>query len=129
MVTKTRDKAALTVMKKAPKRHGPPEVITTDDLRSHKAAMTELGNAEEQEIGRWTNNRLKNSHLPFRRRERAMLRFRQMTTLQKYASVHNHFNLERQTSIAKLSKIAAQPLSLSGDRSWDKSIASTRSPH
>ncbi len=43
-VTKTRDKAtALTLMKKAMKRHGSPESITTDGLRSYKAAMTELG--------------------------------------------------------------------------------------
>jgi putative transposase len=61
--------------------------------------MDELGNAEKQEIGRWANNRVENSHLPFRRRERAMLRFRQMKSLQEFASVHanvhNHFNLER----------------------------------
>ena len=99
-VTKTRDKvAALRFMKKALKRHGSPEAITTDGLRSYKAAMDELGNAEKQDIGRWANNRVENSHLPFRRRERAMLRFRQMKSLQKFASVHanvhNHFNLER----------------------------------
>ena len=45
------------------------------------------------------NNRAENSHQPFRRRERAMLRFRRMRTLQKFASVHasvhNHFNQER----------------------------------
>ena len=61
--------------------------------------MTELGNADKQEIGRWANNRVENSHLPFRRRERAMLRFRQMRSLQKFASVHasihNHFHQER----------------------------------
>lgn len=49
--------------------------------------------------GRWKNNRIENSHLPFRRRERAMERFRRMKTLQKFssvhASVHNHFNQER----------------------------------
>lgn len=53
----------------------------------------------KQEVGRWANNRVENSHLPFRRRERAMLRFRQMKCLQKFASVHanvhNHFNLDR----------------------------------
>lgn len=65
-------------MKKALKRHGAPEAITTDGLRSYRAAMNELGNAEKQEVGRWANNRVENSHLPFRRRERAMLRFRQM---------------------------------------------------
>jgi putative transposase len=90
-VTKTRDKAAaLSFIKKA---------ITTDGLRSYKAAMKEIGNAEKQEVGRWANNRCENSHQPFRRRERAMLRFRQMKSLQKFssvhASVHNHFNQER----------------------------------
>jgi putative transposase len=99
-VTKTRDKsAALRFMKKVLKRHGSAEKITTDGLRSYKAAMDEMGCAQKQEIGRWANNRVENSHLPFRRRERAMLRFRQMKSLQKFASVHaslhNHFNQER----------------------------------
>jgi putative transposase len=56
-------------------------------------------NADRQETGRWLNNRAENSHLPFRRRERAMLRFRQIRSLQKivaiHGSVHNHFNQER----------------------------------
>ena len=99
-VTKTRDKeAALRFMKKALKRHGSPAAIVTDGLRSYRAAMADLGNADKQEVGRWANNRVENSHLAFRRRERAMLRFRRMKSLQKFASVHayvhNHFNLER----------------------------------
>ena len=99
-VTRTRDKAAaLTFMKKALKRHGSPEAVTTDGLRSYGAAMKTLGNTDKREVGRWANNRVENSHLPFRRRERAMLRFRRMKTLQKFASVHanvhNRFNLER----------------------------------
>ncbi len=99
-ITKTRDKdAALRFIKKALKRHGSPEAITTDGLASYKAAMKELGNQDKQEVGRWANNRCENSHLSFRRRERAMLRFRRMKSLQKFASVHanvhNHFNLER----------------------------------
>jgi len=48
---------------------------------------------------RWRNNRAENSRLPFRRRERSMQRFRQMKSLQKFASIHasfhNHFNLKR----------------------------------
>jgi len=99
-VTKDRDKAAaLKFMKKALKRYGSPEAITTDGLRSYKAAMSKLGNQAKQEVGRWANNRVENSHLSFRRRERSMLRFRRMKTLQKFASVHanvhNHFNSER----------------------------------
>ena len=85
-------------MKKALKRHGSPEAITTDGLRSYKEAMSGLGNAEKQEIGCGANNRVENSRLPFRRRERAMLRFRRMSCLQTFASVHanvhNHFNQE-----------------------------------
>jgi putative transposase len=61
--------------------------------------MKDLGCAQKQEGGRWANNRVENSHLPLRRRERAMLRFRRMKSLQKFASVHgsvhNHFNQER----------------------------------
>jgi len=98
--TKTRDKAvALKFMKKLMKRHGCAKVVTTDGLRSYRAAMTELNVAGRQEIGRWANNRAENSHQPFRRRERAMLRFRRMKTLRQFASTHaafhNHFNQER----------------------------------
>ncbi len=99
-VTKTRDKsAALRFMRKALKRHGRAEAIVTDGLKSYPAAMRELGNEARREVGRHANNRAENSHLPFRRRERAMQRFRQMKSLQKFASVHgsvyNHFNQER----------------------------------
>jgi putative transposase len=64
--------------------------------------MKDIGNADRQETGRWLNNRAENSHLPFRRRERAMLRFRRMRSLQLFASVHasvtNHFNADRSLS-------------------------------
>jgi len=102
-VTKRRDrKAALKFLRKTMKRYGQPEVIVTDKLRSYGAAMKIIGNAERRETGRWKNNRAENSHLPFRRRERAMLRFRRMRSLQKFVSVHssihNHFNKERSLS-------------------------------
>ena len=99
-VTKRRDrKAALKFLRKSLRRYGSPQSIVTDNLRSYGAAMRDLGNTAKQQTGRWLNNRIENSHLPFRRRERAMLRFRQMRCLQKFAavhsSVHNHFNQER----------------------------------
>ena len=99
-VTKTRDrKAALKFLRKTLKRHGPVAEIVTDRLRSYGAALRDLGIADRQETGRWQNNRAENSHQPFRRRERAMLRFRRMRSLQKFvavhATVHNHFNTER----------------------------------
>ncbi|MGE4612316.1 MAG: IS6 family transposase [Paracoccaceae bacterium] len=99
-VTKRRDrKAALKFLRKLMKRYGSPTVFVTDRLRSYGAAMKVIGNVDKQEVGRWKNNRAENSHLPFRRRERAMLRFRRMRSLQKFVSVHcsihNHFNQER----------------------------------
>jgi putative transposase len=99
-VTKRRDrKAALRFLRKAMKRYGQPEVIVTDLLRSYRAAMKMIGIAGRQETGRWLNNRAENSHQPFRRRERAMAKFRSSKSLQKFtsihASVHNHFNQER----------------------------------
>ena len=81
------------------KKYGRPRQIVTDGLRAYSAAMKEVGNADRQEVGRGLNNRAENSHQPFRRRERAMQRFRSMKTLQKFSSVHaqvhNHFNQER----------------------------------
>jgi putative transposase len=102
-VTKTRDKkAALKFLKKSLKRHGRAEEIVTDRLRSYGAALDDLGIRDRQETGRWANNRAENSHQPFRRRDRAMLRFRRMRTLQLFAavhaSVHNLFNQERSLS-------------------------------
>jgi len=99
-VTKRRDrKAALAFLKKAMKRYGTPKVIVTDRLKSYRAAMKVIGNQATQEVGRWKNNRAENSHLPFRRRERAMFRFRLERSLQKFIAIHasicNHFNLQR----------------------------------
>nr|WP_328823204.1 IS6 family transposase [Sulfitobacter sediminilitoris] len=115
VVTKRRNKAAaLKFLKKAMRKHGRPKVIVTDLLRSYGAALKETGAADRQKTGRWLNNRAENSHLPFRRRERAMLRFRRMRSLQKFAAVHasvyNHFNQERSLSSRpnfKLNRAAA----------------------
>ncbi len=100
IVTKRRNKAvALKFLKKLMKRYGKAETVVTDRFASYRAALRELGATEKQQTGRWLNNRVENLHLPFRRRERSMQRFRRMRSLQKFASVHssvyNHFNQER----------------------------------
>ena len=81
------------------KKFGRPRTIVTDGLRAYSAALKEVGNANRQEVGGRVNNRAENSHQPFQRRERGMLRFRSMKTLQKSSSVHgqvhDHFNQER----------------------------------
>jgi putative transposase len=114
-VTKRRNrKAAYKFVRKTMKRHGRVHIVVTDTLRSYGAAMKEIGNADRQETGRWLNNRAEKSYQPFRRRERAMLRFRRLRSLQKFvavhASVHNHFNAERHLynrSNFKLNRAAA----------------------
>ncbi len=108
-VTKRRDReAALIFLKKIMKRHGQPRAIVTDRLRSYRAAMKILGNESTQVVGRWKNNRCENSHLPFRRREYAMSKFRRMRSLQKFVSIHasvfNHFNKERHINSRKIFK-------------------------
>ena len=76
-----------------------PRRVVTDGWGAYSAVMNEIGSADRHEVGRRRNNRAQNSHQPFRRRERAMQRFRSMKTLQKFSSVHaqvhNHFNHER----------------------------------
>jgi len=115
-VSKTRDRnAALKFLGKSLKRHGRPEMFVTDLLRSNGAALQDLGRGDDRETGRWANNRAENSHLPFRRRERAMQRFRRMRSLQMFASIHasvcNHFNLERSLS-SRISYKAARAAAL-----------------
>ena len=76
--TKRRDRrAALRFLKRAMKRYGRSASIVTDGLSSYRAEMNAIGNAAARTCGRWLNNRAENSHQPFRRREGAMVRFKQ----------------------------------------------------
>ena len=100
LVTKRRDrKAALKFLKKTMKCYARPEIVVTDKLRSYKAAMKVIGNEARWETARWLNNRAENPHQPFRRRERAMAKFRSVKSLLRsvsaHASIHKHFNQGR----------------------------------
>jgi putative transposase len=99
-VTKRRNKAAAKkFLIKTMRKYGSPKIITTDKLASYGAALREIGIADKQLCGGRANNRCENSHLPFRRQERAMQRFKTVAALQKFVSYHsqiyNHFNHER----------------------------------
>ena len=138
-VSKKRDReAALKFLRKLMKRYGRPDAIVTDRLRSYRAALRELGGSGLQQAGRWLNNRAENSHLPFRRREHAMLRFRRMRSLQKFATVHssvyNHFNQERHlcsrdnfklNRAAALCRVASSRGGLIPCRRWRTSVLAT----
>ena len=86
-----RDKrAAKRLLVKLMKRWGfVPKRIITDKLRSYGAAKREVAPG----LGHWShkglNNRAENSHLPFRKRERAMQGFRSPGTLQRFVSMQS----------------------------------------
>jgi len=76
-VSKRRNKAAAKkFFIKAMHVHGSPKILSTDKLPSYVAAFCEIGVAEKQLCGCLSNNRCENSHLPFRRRDRAIQLFK-----------------------------------------------------
>jgi putative transposase len=66
----------MKLLKRIIKKYGHPTSVVTDGLCSYSAAMDEIGAADRHQVGPRLNNRAENSHQPFRRRERAMQRFR-----------------------------------------------------
>lgn len=100
VVTKRRDgRTAKKLLRKLIKRQGCPEEIVTDGLRAYGAAFRNLDFKHLHMTGQWKNNRVENSHQPFRRQERSMQKFRRASSLQRFVSihsqVHNHFNVQR----------------------------------
>jgi transposase-like protein len=100
LVQRRRDKAAaVKLMPKLLKKQGfAPEVLVTDKLRSYGAATSEMRLCARHEQGLRQNNRAENSHLPVRRRERKMQRFKSPGSAQRFlsvhAAVHNTFNVQ-----------------------------------
>ncbi len=81
--------AALRLMRKLLKDQGTtPRVMVTDKLRSYSAAKVELMPGVEHRSHKGMNNRAENSHLPLRRRERRMMRFKSARQCQRFVSTH-----------------------------------------
>jgi transposase-like protein len=101
LVQRRRDKAAaVKLMRKLLKKQGSaPEVLVTDKLRSHGAAKSQMRSCARHEQGSRKNNRVENSRLPVRRRERKMQRFKSPGSAQRFlsvhAAVHETFNVQR----------------------------------
>lgn len=82
-------RAALRLMRKLLKGQGAtPRVMVTDKLRSYSAAKSELMPGVEHRSHKGINNRAENSHLPVRRRERRMMRFKSARQCQRFISTH-----------------------------------------
>ena len=75
--TRRDTKAAKRLLRRLLKKQGcPPRRMITDKLGSYAAARRQIMPAVEHRSHKGLNNRAENSHLPLRRRERAMQGFR-----------------------------------------------------
>ncbi|MET3615985.1 putative transposase [Rhizobium aquaticum] len=82
-------KAALKLMHKLLKGQGvTPRVMVTDKLRSYDAAKRDIMPGIEHRSHKGLNNRAENSHLPIRRRELIMMRFKSAAQCQRFVSNH-----------------------------------------
>ncbi len=91
LVQRRRDaKAATKLMKKLLKRQGfRPTRIVTDKLRSYRSAFRAFGLTAIHDQGLRANNRAENSHLPIRRRERKMQRFKSPGSAQRFLAIQS----------------------------------------
>jgi putative transposase len=86
--TRRNTKAAKRLLTRLLKKQGcPPRRMITDKLGSYAAARSQIMPAVEHRSHKGLNNRAENSHLPLRRRERAMQGFRSPGGLQRFTSV------------------------------------------
>ena len=83
-------KAAKRLLVRLMKKHScTPKRFITDKLRSYGAAKREIAPGVEHRSHKGLNNRAENSHLPFRKRERAMQGYRSPGGLQRFVSIHS----------------------------------------
>ncbi len=93
-------KVALKLMKKPLKMQGfSPNAIVADKLPSYGAALADHSMEARHLTGGRSNNRVENSHLTVRQRERRMKRFKSVKSAQRFLSTHstvyNIFNVQR----------------------------------
>ena len=126
VVQKRRDTgAALRLLRRLLRnRHVEPEAIVTDGLKSCASALCEIGLDDRRRTGRLReNNRIENSHMPIRRRERKMLNFKSRNSAQRFlethAAIYNVFHVQRHMiSRPTLRVFRARP-----DCVWSKAVA------
>ena len=101
-----------------------PEMIITDGLASYGAAHDQLDLRHLHRPGRLReNNRVENSHLTIRRRERQQQRFKSQASAQRFltthAAIYNTFNIQRHLiSRPSLRRFRAEAASV-----WEAAVA------
>ncbi len=106
LVTKRRDKkAAIKFFKKLLKTNRSPQKITTDKLRSYKAALNDLGCKTPHNTEQYQNNIAEISHQKTRQQQRQMRQFKSIKQAQRFLANHgvinNHFRQQRHLLNAK----------------------------
>ena len=125
LVQRKRNKAAARkLMRKLLKKHGyAPAVVVTDKLGSYSSAFRDLGLSARHEQGLRQNNRAENSHLPVRRRERKIQRFKSPGSAQRFLSAHaavyNTFNLQRHL----ISRRTLRAFQAEAAKEWNAAVA------
>ena len=91
LIQSRRDRtAAQRPMRKLLKKSATaPRVMITDKLESYSAARNDMGLGFEHRQHTGLNNRAENSHLPLRRRERIMKRYKSSRQVQRFLSIHD----------------------------------------
>ena len=132
IVQRRRDGPAALKMIKRLLREQPvaPETIVTDGLPSYSMALKELNLSARHEPGHLIgNNRVENSHLPIRRRERKMQGFKSQASAQRflttYAAIYNTHNTQRHL----LSRAALRQLRCEAKSVWDTAVGACFAPY
>lgn len=126
VVQKQRDaRAALRLLRRLLRnQHVEPESIVTDGLKSYASALRAIKLEDRHRPGKLReNNRIENSHLVARRRERKMLNFKSRNSAQRFlethAAIYNVFNIQRHM----ISRRTLRIFRSRADSVWSKAVA------
>ena len=126
VVQKRRDTgAALRLLRRLLRnQHVEPETIIIDGLKSCASAQREIELDDRHRPGRLReNNRIENSHMPIRRRERKMLNFKSRNSAQRFlethAAIYNALNVQRHM----ISRPTLRIFRARSDSAWSKAVA------
>ena len=126
VVQRRRDKGAVLTLLRRLLHNQPvePQTITTDGLASYGAALDQLDLRHLHRPGRLReNNRIENSHLRIRRRERQQQRFKSQASAQRvlitHAAIYNTFNIQRHL----ISRPTPRLFRAEADAAWAAAVA------
>lgn len=117
-------KAAKRLLFRLMKKQGKmPKRFITDKLRSYGAAKREIAPGVEHRSHKSLNNRAENSHLPCRKRERAMQGYRSPGSLQRFVSIHSAIRNCFSVPACRRSALTSRYHRLEAFDAWNDAVA------